>query len=404
MGKAGFSLKTVQSAMKGADLEGWLFYFFQANDPIAARILDLPEEKWFTRRWFYFVPRRGAPKKIVHRVEPGSLDHLPGKIVAYGSQEELRSALVRVLGKGSRVAMQYSPRAAVPSISRVDAGTLELIRSLGVNVVSSGDLVAAMESSLSPAQADSHVRAARALHSIVGKAFSFIARSGRTDESLVQRFILEEFRRRGLVTSAPPIVAADKNSAFPHYATPRSGGKKIGPGSWVLLDLWAKEDRPGAIYADITWCGFVGERVPEKYERIFKIVRDARQRALSLVESRFHKGRPLKGWEVDRAARGFISSAGYGRFFLHRTGHSIGTEDHANGANMDSLETFETRRVLANTVFSIEPGIYLKDFGVRSEINVWLDGFSPTVTGGLSQETVFPITAGERIQAGKRPG
>jgi Xaa-Pro aminopeptidase len=300
--------------------------------------------------------------------------------------------------------MQYSPRAAVPSISRVDAGTVELIRSLGVKVVSSGDLVAAIESSLSPAQADSHVRAARALHAIVGKAFSFIAGSGSTDESHVQRFILNEFRRRGLVTNAPPIVAADKNSAFPHYATPRSGGKKIGPGSWVLLDLWAKEDRPGAIYADITWCGFVGTRVPEKYERIFKIVRDARERALSLVESRFHKGRPLKGWEVDRAARDFISSAGYGRFFLHRTGHSIGTEDHANGANMDSLETFETRRVLPNSVFSIEPGIYLKNFGVRSEINVWMNGILPTVTGGFSQESVFPVLAGPKKITRRRPG
>ncbi len=390
LAKGEFPLGPIQKALREERIDGWLFYFFQGNDPLALRLLRVPPKKFFTRRWYYFVPRRGAPIKLVHRIEPDALEHLPGRTLQYASWRELEAGLGRALRGARSVAMQYSPKNAVPTISRVDAGTVELVRSLGPRVVSSGDLVQRMESVLTPRQWRQHRATAAHLHQIVLKAFGFIGRTvrahGRTTEYDVQRFILKEYRRRNLATNADPIVAVNKNSAQPHYAPTRDRHSAIKKGDWVLLDIWAKPKGPEAIYADITWCGYVGTKVPEKYERIFQIVRRARDAAVDFVSKRFKAGKTVYGWEVDRAARSVIERAGYGKYFIHRTGHSIGTEDHANGANMDGLETRETRRLLPGTIFSIEPGVYLKEFGARSEINVFLDGRRAVVTARTQKE------------------
>ncbi|MBL0349266.1 MAG: aminopeptidase P family protein [Elusimicrobia bacterium] len=387
--KSKFLLGPVQKALREEGIDGWLLYFFQGNDPLALRLLRVPPKKFFTRRWYYFVPGRGAPVKLVHRIEPDALDHLPGQTLSYASWRELEAGLGRAVRGARRVAMQYSPKNAVPTLSRVDAGTVELVRSLGPRVVSSGDLVQRFESVLAPRQWEQHRTTARHLHQIILKAFDFIARSVRakvrTTEFDVQRFILREYVRRGLVTNADPIVAINKNSAQPHYAPTSVRHSPIKKGDWVLLDIWAKPKGPDAVYADITWCGFVGKKTPEKYERIFQIVRRARDAAVEFVSKRLKAGKAVYGWEVDRAARSVIERAGYGKEFIHRTGHSIGTEDHANGANMDGLETRELRHILPGTLFSIEPGIYLENFGVRSEINVFIDGIKPVITGGPVQ-------------------
>jgi Xaa-Pro dipeptidase len=393
-----FSLDAVRRALADLRLDGWLFCFFQKNDPIAEKILGVGA-KFFTRRWYYFVRRRGEPVKVVHRIESDALDHLPGERRTYLSWEELHRTLRAVL-VGGRVAMQYSPKNAVPYVARVDAGTVELVRSFGVRVVSSGDLVQLFESPITPAQWAQHQRTARHLRDIVFEAFGFVGARLRKGMSLgeydVQVQIQKAYARRGLASNSYPIVAANRNSAQPHYVPSLRCSRPIRRGDWVLLDIWAKPKGADAVYADITWCGYAGRAVPTAYERIFGVVRDARDRAFALVEDRFRRRRPVRGWEVDRAARGHIERKGFGPYFIHRTGHSIGLEDHANGANMDSLETRETRRVLPNTLFSIEPGIYLKDFGARSEMNVFIDGERPVVSGLPVQKRVVPILGRRR--------
>lgn len=392
-----FPLENIQSALRADRLDGWLFYYFQGNDPIAEKILDLGRSGFLTRRCFYFIPKRGEPVKLVHRIERHALAHLPGTQISFLFRKEMEKGLTAMLRGKPRVAMQYSPRGAVPYISRVDAGAMELVRATGARPVSSGDLVQTFEAPITPAQWEQHKRTADALRRIVLEAFGFIRRKilakKPVDEQGVQRFILGSYRRRGLISNSDPIVAVNNNSAEPHYVPSRSRSHPIHPGDWVLLDIWAKPRGADAIYADITWCGYVGRDVPEKHEKIFRIVRDARDKALGLIKNSFEGKRPrsVRGWEADRAARGHIERHGYGQYFIHRTGHSIGREDHANGANLDSLETKEMRRLLPNTLFSIEPGIYLKDFGARSEINVFIDGNRVRVSGGPVQTKVVPI-------------
>ncbi len=394
---AGFDLKDVQAALSEERLDGWLFYYFQRNDPIAEKLLGIDPAGLFTRRWFYFIPRRGEPRKLTHRIEPAALDFLPGERQSYLSWRELRRGLAGVLRGCGRVAMQYSPRNAVPYVSRVDAGTVELVRSLGVRVASSGDLIQMFEAVLTQDQWRQHERTAVILRRIVFEAFGFIREKLRQGRALgeydVQRKILAGYRRRGLVSNSYPIVAVNHNSSQPHYVPSSRRSRPIAKGDWVLLDIWAKPRGKDAVYADITWCGFAGRRVPPRFERVFQIVREARDRALGLVQRSFAAGKPLRGWEADRAARGYIERKGYGKFFIHRTGHSIGLEDHGNGANLDGLETRETRRLLPRTLFSIEPGIYLKDFGARSEINVFVDGRQALVSGQPVQRRVVPILA-----------
>lgn len=391
----------MQSALRDARLDGWLFYYFQRNDPVAETILGLDPSRLYTRRWFYFVPRRGEPVKLAHRIEPDALEHLPGERTTYLSWEELHRGLRAALRGCRRVAMQYSPKNEVPYVSRVDAGTVDLIRSFGVKVVSSGDLIQVFEATLTPAQWNQHQRTAAALRSIVFDAFGFIRESTLRRKGIgeydVQQRILAGYRRHGLVSNSYPIAAVNLNSAQPHYVPSLRHSRPLRAGDWVLLDIWAKPRGADAVYADITWCGYVGKSVPSAYEKVFRIVREARDAALGLVRRRFERERrPVRGWEVDRAARGHIERKGYGPYFIHRTGHSIGREDHANGANMDSLETRETRRVLPGTLFSIEPGIYLRDFGARSEINVFIDGDRVRVSGEKVQERVVPVLRGEK--------
>jgi len=390
-------IAAIQRAIAAENIDGWLFYFFHDNDDLALRILDLTGGH-FTRRWFYLIPKEGEPRKLVHRIEEDALDSLPGEKHVYLGWKQLEEQLPKVIGNCQKIAMQYSPRNAVPYVSRVDAGTLELIRSFGKDVVSAADLVSRFEAVWSEGQLDSHIKACINLKNIVFEAFNMIKgalnKGERLTEFQVQEFIWKRFDELGMISNARPIVAVNSNSGMPHYTPDEKEHAEIKNGDFVLIDLWAKLKEPqNATYADITWTGFVGDSVPEKYKEIFDVVSGGRDAALNLVKERITNGQTLFGWEVDDAARNFIASKGFGDYFIHRTGHSIGLEVHANGANMDNLETKEERRVLPNTCFSIEPGVYLKEFGIRSEIDVFVGEGKVVVAASPIQEEVIPIMA-----------
>lgn len=392
----------IQIALKRADLDGWLFYSFRDSDPIAANILRTGGTGHMaTRRWFYLVPQSGEPTKIVHSIERSVLDHLPGRKTIYLPWQQLHEYLRGNLtalnrSRAPRVAMQYSPNNAVPYLSRVDAGTVELIRSFGVEIVSSADLVQEFESAWNDEQLAMHDEAARGLYESVHAAFVEIGkriRGGvRTTEFDIQQFILQCFKERRMITRDPPIVAVNANSAVPHYEPSLEKHSPINAGDFVLIDLWAKIDRADSVYADITWTGFVGETVPDEISSVFSVVRDARDAATGFVRDAFQAGRSIRGWQVDEVCRDVVKTAGYGDYFIHRTGHNIHTEVHGNGANIDNLETRDDRELIPRTCFSIEPGIYLEGrFGVRSEIDVYVGESDARVTGGLPQTEVVRI-------------
>ena len=388
-----FDIAAIQSALRDNQLAGWLLYDFRGSNILARRILQFPDGPAGSRRWMYWIPCDGPPRKLVHRIETAALDHLPGEKVTYLRWQEFESGVASLVAGAGRVAMEYSPRNGNPTISRVDAGTVELVRSYGVEVVPSGDLIQLFEAVWDDQQWGMHVEAGRHTDSAYHAAWSWIAHEvrerGETTESAVCELIMSHFAKHGLTTYHPPIVGVNAHSGDPHYET---GNAPIRRGDFVLIDLWAKLDKPRAVYSDLTRVGFVGETVPPQYEQIFQIVAQARDTAIRLVQDRFAKHEPLMGYEVDDAARQIIESAGYGQYFVHRTGHSIGQETHGNGANIDNLETHETRRILPGCCFSIEPGIYLPEFGVRSEVDVFVDHHRHVhVTAGEIQTSVIAI-------------
>jgi Xaa-Pro dipeptidase len=388
-------LSAIQSALSNAKLDGWLFYDHHRRDAIAYRVLGI-NPAMCTRRWYYLIPASGGPVKLVHRIERWNLDGLPGEAREYSSWKEQRDTLQKILTGKRRVVMQYSALNDIPYIGLVDAGTIELVKSFGVEVISSADLVQLFEAKWSAEALESHLQAGKAVHEGIQLAFSAIraaVKAGReTSEYEVQQAIWRLFEERGLVTDEAPDVAVNENSANPHYSPNAKTSRPIRKGDFVLLDVWGKLKRPGSVYFDITWTGFVGETVPAEYTKIFVVVREARDAAINVVQQALRAGRVIHGWEVDDAARGVITRAGYGEYFTHRTGHSIGEDVHGNGANMDNLETHDDRRIIPGTCFSVEPGIYLEKFGVRSEVNVFAEERDARVTGEI-QQAVVPILA-----------
>ena len=384
-------LSAIQAALRERNIDAWFFYDHHHRDPIAYRVLGLPDGLMVTRRWFYLIPAQGEPVKLVHKIEAGHLDTLPGKKLQYAAWQELFDAVKTMLTNYRDIAMQYSPNNLIFTISLVDGGTLELIRGLGKNVISSGDLVAQFESTWNDEQIKTHFAARDAIDAITNAAFQEIGRrvrNGGTTEYAMQQWLLEAFHRENLVTDDPPVVAVNANSGNPHYDPRPEGSQPIREGDFVLLDIWGKKNIPNAVYYDITWVGFVGKSPSDRMREVFKIVSNARDCGVKAVQEAASAGRRFAGWEVDRAVRNHIKQAGFGEYFIHRTGHSIGTEVHSNGANMDDLEIHDERQILPNSCFSIEPGIYLPEFGVRSEVNVLVRPKSAEVTGKIQNEIV----------------
>lgn len=386
-------ISTLQAAIREFGFDGWLLYDFRKTNPLARRVLGFPEDGHSTRRWMYFIPAQGTPRKLVHRIESAALDHLPGDKTVYLRWQEFEAGVQALITGASRVAMEYAPRGSNPYVSRVDAGTVELVRSLGAEIGSSGDLVQLFEAAWDDGQWDLHQQAGVQTDAAFGLVWTFIAEQirsrGSVTEREVQSQILQHFDRQHLVTDHAPIVAVNANAGNPHHET---SDAVIRAGDLVLVDLWAKLDQPRGVYSDMTRMGFVGETVPARFAEVFDIVARARDAGIACVQTAFATGRPLPGWQVDDAVRQVIVDAGYGDFFVHRTGHSIGLETHGNGANMDNLETHEERLVLPGCCFSIEPGIYLPEFGIRSEVNVFI-GQDRTVhvTAGPVQTAIHTI-------------
>lgn len=385
-------LRAIQSTLRERNIDGWLFYDHHHRDPIAYRVLGLPSESMVTRRWFYLIPADGEPVKLSHKIEPGHLDSLPGRKLLYAGWQELFENIKIMLANTRDIAMQYSPNNLIFYVSLVDGGTIDLIRGLGKNVVSSCDLVAQFEATWTEEQIKSHFAARDAVDSITAAAFQEIgrrARRGGTTEHEMQQWFMEAFRREELVTVDPPIVAVNANSGNPHYEPNAENPTPVREGDFVLLDVWAKKNTPDAVYYDITWTGFIGKAPSDRMREVFEVVRRARDAGVKAVQDAVAARRPIAGWEVDRATRDQIKKAGFGDYFIHRTGHSIGTEVHANGANMDDLEIHDERQILPNSCFSIEPGIYLPEFGVRSEVNVLVRPNAAEVTGKIQREIVI---------------
>jgi Xaa-Pro dipeptidase len=385
-------IPAIQAALRGAGLDGWLFYDHHHRDPLAYSILGLDPAAHVTRRWYYLVPAMGEPRKLVHRIELGRLDALPGSKVEYSSWQELEAHLETMLAGMTRLAMQYSPRNAIMYVSMVDAGTVELLRGMGKEIVSSADLVSQFEAVLSDAQIRTHYAAQERIDRVLGECWKQMGvrvRGSGTDEFAMVQWLGEAMRREGLVWEHGPNVSCGPNSADSHYEPTQENSAAIRKGDFVLIDLWGKLDQPGACFYDITWTGVVDREPTEREQTIFATVRAARDAAIVTVQEASAARRQIAGWEADDAARGVIRAAGYGDWFTHRTGHNIGSEIHGSGANLDNLETHDVRLILPNTCFSVEPGIYFPgEFGIRSEINMVTRPGRAEVTGRVQTELV----------------
>lgn len=385
-------IKEIQEALRDEKLDGWLFFDHHQRDPLAYRILKLNPARTVTRRWYYFIPAQGEPKGLVHAIESGVLTGLPGKTQIYSSWGAQVDGIQNLLAGCRRVAMQYSPNCAIPYVSLVDGGTLELIRSTGVEVVTSANVVQLFEARWTAEQLEMHLEAGRRVDRVRAEAFQTIGtalQANRTiNEWQVNRFIRDGFEKSGLVTDHGPIVGVNANMSNPHYEPGPEGSREIRKGDAVLIDMWAKLDRPGAVFYDITWTGYCGTEPPSAIQNVFEVVRDARDRAVERVQSAMRKNESIHGFDVDDAARGYIKEKGFAEYFVHRTGHSIGEEVHGTGANMDNLETHDERKIIPGTCFSVEPGVYLPEFGIRSEVNVYVGPGEARVTGEKQQKLV----------------
>ena len=386
-------LNLIQSTLRENMLDGWLFYDHHRRDPIAYRILKI-NPPMCTRRWYYLIPAEGEPCKLIHRLERQNLAALPGAELEYSSWKEQHEGLKKILAGRRRIAMQYSPLNEIPYVGLVDAGTIELVKGLGVEVVSSADLVQLFEARWSEDALASHLEAGKVVHAAVRAGFAAIRDAVRSRKRISEYDVQQEMRRvfdeAGVITDEGPVAAVNQNSANPHYMPTHDSSILIGADDFVLLDVWGKMNKPGAVYFDITWTGFAGAEVPRRHTEIFEIVREARDAAVEFVQTALKSGRTIYGFEVDEVARGIITRRGYGRYFVHRTGHSIGEDVHGNGVNIDNFETRDTRPIIPRVCFSIEPGIYLPEFGVRSEVNVFVEESSARVTGEI-QQAIVPI-------------
>ena len=391
------NLDAIQTALRESALDGWLFYDHHHRDPIAARILSLDPNAHITRRWYYFIPATGEPRKLVHRIEQARLDSLPGAKTQYSSWQELRAGLKDLLQNQKKIAMQYSPNNDIMYVSMVDAGTVEFLRGLGKEIVTSADLVSQFEAVLTEDQIASHSAAQRAIDLILVGAWAEIARNlrppsgggtGHFTEFDLVAWLREAMRREGLVWENGPDVSVNANTSDQHYEPTAEHASPIREGDFLLIDIWGRLDKPTSVFYDVTWTGVVGREPTKKEQLVFDTVRRARDAAIETVEKAFAANRPIAGFEADDAARAVIREAGFGDFFVHRTGHNIAHEIHGSGAHLDNLETHDVRLILPRTCFSVEPGIYLPEFGVRSEINMITRPGKAWVTGRIQQELV----------------
>jgi Xaa-Pro dipeptidase len=392
-------IRKIQKAIHAERIDGWLLYDFRGSNPFASAVMEIPPHMHCTRRMFYYIPAKGAPQKLVHSIESRNMDHLPGTNRTYVSWRSLEEQLRQMLAKADKIAMEYTPRNAIPYVSIVDAGMIELVKRQRVRIVSSANLVQRFDAVWTAKQFNDNKKVARVCLDTMHKAFRFIGTQIKARKKIteydVQQFILRELNKNKFVTDHPPNCSVNAHAADPHYEPTEKINTPVRKGDFVLIDLWAKANGNDGVYSDITWTGFVGGTIPGKYTDIFNIVRDARDAAFTFVQNAMRKKQTIRGCDIDDVARGVIEKSGYGKYFIHRTGHSIGKELHDNGAHLDNLETRDLREIIPETSFTIEPGIYLPGkFGIRSEINVFVKkNREVIITAGPAQTEVLPILA-----------
>ena len=390
---ANFDIPEIQDYLRNQNIDGWLIFDFRGQNYIANSMFKMGESI-LTRRWFYFIPTAGEPSLLVHKIERNNFPEPPPQTDYYVSWRELHDKLAAMVGVASKVAMEYSPNCAIPYVSCVDAGTLEFVRALGVEVVSSANLVQYFQGRWSDEQLQSHIRASENVHRIKDQAFALVGEKIKSGQAIsefdVQRFIYEQLDACQMMTEEPPIVAVNANASNPHYAPTSDRFSAIQEGDLLLIDLFGKEKLLDAVYADITWMGFVGETPRDEHRKVFEVVANGRDAGLSLIKARSNANGALQGWEIDTEVRKVITDAGYGDYFDHRTGHSLDTKIHGNSVHIDSLETQDEREVIPGIGFTIEPGVYLPEFGIRSEINVFYSKEGPKVYGPIQKE-IIPI-------------
>jgi Xaa-Pro aminopeptidase len=390
-----FDLNLIKKALMAEGFDGWLFYDFQGSDPIGRRILHLRDDEIKSRRWFYLIPANGVPQKLVHSIEKDVLDHLPGKKLVYLSWQELNQQLGKMLEGVQKIAMQYSPKNRIPTLAKVDAGTIELVKSYKKRLYSSADLVQYFEARVDSKELNSHIYVANYLRQLIDHTFAYIKRlmddKQHLTESDVQRFIYEKLEEKELIFGRLPIVATGINSANPHYAPIDRGSTPLKRDQVIQIEIWAKEKHDYAIYANCCWVGYLGDTVSDNVARIFNVIRQSRDKAVSYIASAMQKNRVIHGWQVDNLVRKTITEAGYGSYFIHRTGHSLGRELYGYGANLDNLESKDERKIIPQTCFSIEPGIYLKEYGMRTQANLYVHENGATIYGEPVQKDVVAI-------------
>jgi Xaa-Pro dipeptidase len=387
------NLAEIQAAIREEGLDGWLFFDHHRRDPLAYRVLRFKPGSMVSRRWYYFIPAQGDPRRLVHKIESHTLDELPGTQTAYAEWNEMVERVRDILGGAKRIAMQYSPNCAIPYVAMVDAGTIELVRSLGVEIVTAANLIQRFEAEWTIEQLESHLEAARLIDRVRAQAFAKIGDSQRAGPRVtewdIKQFILARYKDDGIFIDHGPDVAVNANASNPHYDPQPGACSEIKRGDLVLIDMWGKLDKPRSVYYDITWTAYCGENPPDAIQNVFRVVTTARDCAIKRVQEAVAAKNPLRGFEVDDAARAYIRDEGFADYFFHRTGHSIGEEIHGTGANMDNLETHDERKIIPWTCFSIEPGIYLPEFGIRSEIDMFVDEDSARVTGEIQRQLLL---------------
>ena len=387
------NIADIQAAIRDEKLDGWLFFDHHRRDPLAYRVLRFTPGSMTSRRWYYFIPAIGEPRKLEHKIEAHTLDALPGSQALYAEWNEMVARLGELTHGATKIAMQYSPKCAVPYVAMVDAGTIELVRGLGLEIVSSANLVQYFEARWTREQLESHLEAGRRIDRVRREAFERIGAKQRAGERVtewdIKQFILDRYKEDGIFIDHGPDVAVNGNASNPHYDPSRESAAEIRRGDFMLIDMWGKLAQADSVYYDITWVGFCGERVPDAIQRVFGVVTEARDRGIRRVEQAIAAQQELHGFEVDDAARSYVREQGFGDYFFHRLGHSIGTDIHGTGANMDNFETHDERKVIPWTCFSIEPGIYLPEFGIRSEVDVFVDETSARVTGEKQEKIVL---------------
>ena len=383
------TIESAQEFIRASGLRGWLTRDYRYTNPVFLSALGTHVDHLTRPVWLY-IPGDGDPVVIAHEVDAGRFPPGSPSVRRYGNRDSMVDALRDALPRSGQVAMEYSPMYELPRVGRVDAGTIELVRSLGPEVVSSGDVIQHATERWSEKQLASHMSAVESLHTIVIDAFEFVGENVRwkLTEHDVAEFIRGRFDRAGLVTADGPVVAFEEHSSDPHYEPMPGESAVIRRNGWLLIDLWARLDEEDSIYADITWNAHVGGPPSARQQHVFDVVAAARDAGFRLLEDAVLDGRYPQGWEADAAARQVITEAGYADYFVHRLGHSLGREVHSNGVNLDGWETRDTRTVIQGVGVTIEPGIYLPDFGVRSEIDVYMAPDGPMATGAVQQEVI----------------